>query len=164
MEKQLDFTEFYEARRDSCLRIVLTFVGDPQTTEDLVAEAFARAWSSWRKVSRHPAPHAWVVRTAFNLHVSWWRRRRREVPLDEHDATAPTEQSTDVDAPLLGALRQLPARQREVVALRILLDLDSATTAKALGIAPGTVGVHLSRALASLRIHMNLLEAEELHE
>jgi RNA polymerase sigma-70 factor (ECF subfamily) len=35
-----------------------------QLAEENVAEAFARAWASWRKVSRHPAPRAWVVHTA----------------------------------------------------------------------------------------------------
>ena len=56
-----------------------------------------------------------------------------------------------MDPALIAALRRLPSRQREVLALRILLDLDTETTAKVLGIAPGTVMVHLSRALAALR-------------
>ena len=46
--------------------------------EDQVAEAFARAWASWPKVSHHPAPRAWVVRTALNAGASWWHRRREE--------------------------------------------------------------------------------------
>ena len=52
---------------------------------------------------------------------------------------------------VLAALRALPRRQREVVALRVFLDLDIATTARLLGIAPGTVGAHLSRAVTTLR-------------
>lgn len=54
--------------------------GDRDAAQDLVDEAFARAWASWRTVSRHPAPAAWVVRTALNVSISRWRRRRREVP------------------------------------------------------------------------------------
>ena len=46
---------------------------------------------------------------------------------------------------------RLPARQRQVVALRLFLDLDTSRTAQVLGIAPGTVKEHLGRALASLR-------------
>jgi len=64
------FAEFYRDAKDDCLRVVLASVRDRQTAEDLVAEAFTRAWASWRKVSRHPAPEAWVVRTALNAHVS----------------------------------------------------------------------------------------------
>jgi len=155
-----DFAEFYQRARDGCLRAVYASVGDRALAEDLTSEAFARAYASWRKVSRHPAPRAWVVRTALNTHVSWWRRRRREVAwdlgLDMADA-APG--SLALDPALLAALRTLPARQREVLALRIFLDLDTETTARELGIAPGTVRAHLSRATAALR--GSLAPAEE---
>jgi RNA polymerase sigma factor (sigma-70 family) len=102
-------------------------------------------------VRKHAAPRAWVVRTALNLGVSWWRRRNREVPLAEHDAATPAGAGDSVDPALIAALRRLPARQREVLALRIFLDLDTETTAKVIGIAPGTVMTHLSRAVAALR-------------
>jgi RNA polymerase sigma-70 factor (ECF subfamily) len=130
---------------------VTACVADRLLAEDLVAEGFARAWTSWRQVSRHPAPRAWVVRTALNARVSWWRRHRREVPLADHDAAAAGDPSEMVDCALIHALRRLPARQREVVALRVLLDLDTETTAEVLGIAPGTVTAHLSRAVMALR-------------
>jgi DNA-directed RNA polymerase specialized sigma24 family protein len=48
-------------------------------------------------------------------------------------------------------LRRLPARRRRVVALRLILDLDTTRTADVLGVAPGTVMAHLGRAMASLR-------------
>jgi DNA-directed RNA polymerase specialized sigma24 family protein len=63
-DKRLEFTGFYDAARDDCLQIVRVSVGDRQLAEDLVAEAFTRAWASWRTVRQHPAPRAWVVRTA----------------------------------------------------------------------------------------------------
>src|SRR5215831_8811790 len=77
--QSLDFAEFYRRSRDECLRTVLISVGDQDTAQELVAEAFARACASWRTVSKHPAPAAWVVRTALNANISWWRRRRREL-------------------------------------------------------------------------------------
>jgi RNA polymerase sigma-70 factor (sigma-E family) len=149
--EQDEFADFYRASRDSCLRAVTAAVGDRELAEEQVAEAFARAWTSWGKVRRHAAPRAWVVRTALNLGVSWWRRRRREVPLADHDAVVAAGPGEVVDPTLIAALRRLPARQREVVALRIFLDLDTETTAKVMGIAPGTVMAHLSRAAAALR-------------
>ncbi len=78
-----DFAEFYRESCDDCLRAVLVTVGDQDTAWDLVDEAFARAFASWRTVSRHPAPAAWVVRTALNANISRWRRRRREVPVPD---------------------------------------------------------------------------------
>jgi RNA polymerase sigma-70 factor (sigma-E family) len=160
------FAEFYQATRDDCLRVVFASVGDRPTAEDLVAEAFARAWARWHTVSRHPAPAAWVVRTAFNARVSWWRRYRREVELPESGAeTALLDGAVDrelVDRTLMTALLRLPARQREVVALRIFLDLDTAGTAQTLGIAPGTVTAHLARAMAALREELSgVIEQEQ---
>ena len=153
------FAEFYAGARDDCLRAVYASVGDRQAAEDLVAEAFARAWARWPAVSRHPAPRAWVVRTALNTRVSWWRRRRREVPLPpdagHEDAVQPAAGGGgldgSVDPELMAVLLRLPARQRQVIALRLFLDLDTAQTARTLGIAPGTVTAHLTRAIATLR-------------
>jgi len=130
---------------------VTAVTGDRELAEELLAEAFTRAWMSWGKVRRHAAPRAWVVRTALNLGVSRWRRRRREVPLADHDAAIAPGAGDAVDPALMAALRRLPGRQREVLALRTFLDLDTETTAKVLGIAPGTVTAHLARAVAALR-------------
>jgi RNA polymerase sigma factor (sigma-70 family) len=144
------FAEFYSRASDDCLRVVLATVRDRQTAEDLVAEAFARAWASWGKVSRHPAPRAWVVRTALNTHRKWWRRRQREIVVA--DVHAPAAQSpAETDGALMAAVLRLPLRQRQVIACRLFLDLDTAQTAQTIGIAPGTVTAHLASAIATLR-------------
>jgi DNA-directed RNA polymerase specialized sigma24 family protein len=151
-----DFAEFYREVKDECLFAVLVSVGDRDTAQDLVAEAFARAWASWPAVSRHPAPAAWVVRTALNAGVSRWRRRRREVPVPDLALVADRPAAggapgSCADPRIMAALLRLPARQRQVVALRLFLDLDTERTAQVLGIAPGTVQAHLGRAMAALR-------------
>jgi RNA polymerase sigma-70 factor (ECF subfamily) len=151
-----DFGEFYRESKDECLFTVLVSVGDRDIAQELVAEAFARAWASWRKVSRHPAPRAWVVRTALNANVSRWRRRRREVPVPDPVSVADppatvTGGDSLVDPRIMAALLRLPARQRQVVALRLFLDLDTHRAAQVLGIAPGTVQAQLGRAIAALR-------------
>jgi RNA polymerase sigma factor (sigma-70 family) len=150
-QEKTEFAEFFQASWEPCLKAVAASTGSVQLAEDQVAEAFARAWLSWRKVRRHPAPQAWVVRTALNAGASWWRRRIRELPLAGHEAAAPRDVDNSLDAALLTALRHLPDRQREVIALRVFLDLDIDTIARHLGIAPATVRVHLSRAATTLR-------------
>jgi RNA polymerase sigma factor (sigma-70 family) len=157
------FAEFYACARDDCLRTVLAITGDRQA-EEYVAEAFARAWASWRTVGTHPAPRAWVVRTALNLRISYWRRHRREVPDDQDafpvvDGAAAGPDPGVVDPQIIAALAALPERQRQVIALRFLLDLDTAGTAQMLGIAPGTVTAHLARAVSTLRAQ--LLDTEQ---
>jgi RNA polymerase sigma factor (sigma-70 family) len=137
------------------LTAVLVSVGDRDTAQDLVAEAFSRAWASWRTVSRHPVPKAWVIRTALNANVSRWRRHRREVPLSEGSSVAnlavADDADTSIEPQIMAALLRLPTRQRQVVALRLFLDLDTERTAEVLGIAPGTVQAHMGRAIAALR-------------
>jgi RNA polymerase sigma-70 factor (sigma-E family) len=162
-QQRREFAEFYSSARDDCLRIVLVSVGDRQLAEDLVAEAFTRAWMSWRTVRAHPVPRAWVVRAALNAHVSWWRRRRREVVLDVlPDGARQQPAAEPFDQVLVAAVRALPPRQREVITLRVFFDLDTAATARLLGISPGTVGAHLHRALAALRTQVPSLSDQEV--
>jgi RNA polymerase sigma factor (sigma-70 family) len=154
--RRLDFADFYRESKDGCLLSVLVSVGDRDTAQDLVDEAFVRAWASWRSVSRHPAPAAWVVRTALNANVSRWRRRRREVSLPNPGTVAELADHVggadgSIDPRIVAALMKLPARQRQVVTLRLLLDLDTNRTAEVLGVSPSAVKAHLARAIAALR-------------
>jgi RNA polymerase sigma-70 factor (ECF subfamily) len=144
-----EFAAFYAADKDRCIRAVVASGLGPDRAEDAVAEAFARAWARWGTVRKHDSPAAWVVRTAVNADISWWRKRRREVIGRGAPEAALGERTDPTD--LVAAIRRLPPRQRDVVVLRYLLDLDTATTAAELGIATGTVAAHLHHALANLR-------------
>lgn len=154
------FTAFYSAERARCLHAVYAVVGDRYLAEELTAEAFARAWSRWPAVRRHAQPRAWVIRSALNLNVSWWRSRRRDVPLEGQEP--PPALPAEPDRPeIVALLRALPERQRQVFALRVFLDLDTSTTADTLGIAVGTVTAHLHRATTTLRTQLShILETE----
>lgn len=154
------FEEFYADHRDVVFRTVVLATRRPDRAEDAVAEAFARALAHWDEVGTHPNPVGWVIRTALNLFVSSWRIWRREAA-EPADVVAVPDESRSLDPFLLRQLWRLPKRQREVVALRVLADLDGRQTAEALGMAEGTVGVHLSRALASLRLALRGTDYEE---
>lgn len=147
-----EFETFYRGAKDPCFRTLLATVGSAHEADDLLAEAFTRALAMWNEVCMHPRPDAWVVRTALNLHRDRWRRsnrqRRRLARSDVATFTLP------FDTELLDAVRALPERQREVVALRVLLDLSAEQTANVLDIEVGTVGTHLRRALATLRANL----------
>ena len=151
-----DFAEFYRSSKDECLRTVLSCVGDLDAAQDLVDEAFARACASWRKVSRHPAPAAWVVRTALNVNISRWRRRRREVAVPDFAAgrgPARWLEASDspIDPAIMAALLSCPrpgsGRSLPCGCAR----LDTGGTAEILGISPSTVMAHMTHALAALR-------------
>jgi RNA polymerase sigma factor (sigma-70 family) len=155
-----DFGEFYRTSKDSVYRSVLLATRQPERAEDAVAEAYARAFANWSRVSGHPAPIAWVVRTALNHFRSGWRIWRREAP-EALDIVAIQPPAVGIEPDLLELLWHLPTRQREVIALRVLTDLDTRQTAAVLGIAPKTVTVHLHRALISLRTSLRGSEYEE---
>lgn len=55
---------------------------------------------------------------------------------------------------LAQALRLLPARQREAFTLRVLEELDVASTARVMGCSEGSVKTHLARARDALQKHM----------
>ncbi len=150
-----DFSDFYSSRKDRVLRVVGAASGGRDAgIEDAVAEAFARAYAGWSRVSRHPDPTAWVMLTALNIQRSWWRRIRREVLVSTFSDPAPVADRVDVPAAVQSAIAELPRRQREVLAFRLLGDLSPAATAAALRISESTVSVHLSRALATLRARL----------
>lgn len=154
------FDQFYADSRDGVFRAVVLATRRPDRAEEAVAEAFARALERWDVLAEHPNPVGWVVRTAMNQFISGWRIWRREGG-EAPDLVAVPEESRSLDPFLLRHLWRLPRRQREVVALRILADLDTRQTADALGMSPGTVGAHLNRAMASLRLALRGSDYEE---
>jgi DNA-directed RNA polymerase specialized sigma24 family protein len=154
------FTAFYEATRDRVFRaVLLARGGELEGSEDAVASAYEKAFLRWDKVSAHPNPVAWVIRTAINQRISTWRRHRHG---DDGSYTATWPQGSRLDPHLVELIRRLPQRQREVLALRVLLDFSTEQTADTLGMKQGTVKTQLHRALKSLRLQLGSHEAKEV--
>ncbi|MEP7379088.1 MAG: sigma-70 family RNA polymerase sigma factor [Chloroflexota bacterium] len=143
------FAEFFEATHGDVFRAVLVVARDWHVAEDATATAYLRAWERWSNVGGYPSPVAWVIRVAMNDSVSFWRRARRLV--GELRPNLPGGEPDFPDPDVRAAVDGLPLRQRQAIALRVVLGCDAKETAAILGIAPGTVGVHLSRALAGCR-------------
>jgi RNA polymerase sigma-70 factor (ECF subfamily) len=150
----LSFEEFYLSTKDRCFRAVLATVGDGHEADDLLAESYTRAFANWSSVVDHPTPAAWVVRTALNLHRDRWRKSNRLRPVSPVAEARPSFVA-DIDPAILASVAQLSSRQRDVVIYRVLLGLSADDTARELGIDAGTVGTHLRRALAALRLALD---------
>jgi len=153
------FEAFYAANRDRVYRVISLALPAEADPAEATSEAFVRAYMRWRRVRAHPNPVGWVVTTALNYQRSRWRRARLSVDPAPSSAPPPTE---PLEPAIVRELRRLPRRQREVVVLRLLCDLSTEQTASVLGIAPGTVTVHLHRSVAALRASLSDLE-EEIH-
>lgn len=155
MGRRSEFEQFYRQHKDPCFRALIVSVRDARVADELLSEAFTRALARWRDVRAHPAPAAWVVRTAINLHRDEFRRRRRADRLSR-PVVDTVSQDPPFDPALHRAVSALPQRQREVVALRVLADLSTEQTAAVLGITPGTVTTHLARGLQTLRDQLSV--------
>ena len=118
---------------------------DREEAADVASETVARAFVRWRKVE--PYAPAWVTRVAVNLALGQLRRRPSRPPTREQLAPEPSLDRVELAA----ALARLPRRQREVLVLRFLLDLDERDTAEVLGVSIGTVHTHAKRGLAQIR-------------
>ncbi|NHC45971.1 SigE family RNA polymerase sigma factor [Motilibacter aurantiacus] len=148
------FDEYATARGPALLRFAYALTGHREQAEDLLQTALADAYVHWRKVLRADDPDAYVRRMMLNRFLGWRRRRWSGELASEHvDPGASPDPAGDVverDA-VRRALATLPPRQRAVVVLRYLEDLDDAAIAATLGVSPGSVRVTAHRALAALR-------------
>lgn len=142
-------------------RVTRRLLPDTARAEDAAAEAMARALVRWRRLRTLDHAEPWVARVATNLALDEIRRHRRVLAWPEDDRFAgrvspgsgcadPAEDAA-VRLALGAALSALSTRQREVIALRYLADLDEAQVSRALGISVNSVKKHASRGRAALR-------------
>lgn len=138
-------------------RYVLYLTGDRATADDLTAQTFETALRAWgRYDARRGSERTWlcqIARSATLDHLrSEQRRRRREdiYTADAGESAAEPRFADGYSPELEGALRALTAGEREVVALRLLLDLDASSAARVLGISRTACSMRLGRALRKL--------------
>jgi RNA polymerase sigma factor (sigma-70 family) len=152
------FAAIAESELDAVHRYLLLLTGDRTLAEDLTGDTFEKAYRSWRRFDpRRGTARAWLCRIARSAaldHFRAERRRRRREERYANDLRETTEPAFG-DGPLEAALGQLSPAEREVVALRVLLDLDGPTTAQLLGISATACSTRLSRALKRLEETMN---------
>lgn len=148
---RLGFEAAFDGLFERAGRLATRLLGDRTAGEDIAAEALARAWLHWRRVGDLPHREAWVLRVATNLALDALRRRPGLLAVGLGPDTA---DQVAVRLALAAALRSLPKRQREVVVLRHLADLPEAEVARVLRLRPGTVGTHLHRGMATLRVRL----------
>lgn len=128
--------------------------------EDLTGETFEAALKKWRRFDpARGTPRAWLLAIARTTALDWFRsdarRRKREERAEAAERRAEDGSFGEgFSTELEDALRALSAGEREVVALRIVLDLDGDETARLLGISTTAVSTCLSRALAKLEERM----------
>ncbi|MET8989426.1 SigE family RNA polymerase sigma factor [Nonomuraea wenchangensis] len=153
--------ELFLTQRLGLVRLAYLLVGDQETAEDVVQDAFTALHRRWDRLSDHdrvlPYLRASVVNGCRMIH-----RRRSIMSRFTGDRQAPARSASAEAATLLGetrrevseAVRALPRRQREAVVLRYYLGLSEAEIAETMGISRGTVKSTVFRALKALTVKL----------
>ncbi len=156
--------QLYAAHWRQLVRLSVLLVRDQGIAEEVVQDAFVAVHARWSRLRDPDKALAYLRQTVVNRSRSALRHRavvERHAAREGAPADAPgaddSALATERRAAVLDAMRALPQRQREVLALRYYLDLSEAEIADALGISRGAVKSHASRGAAALR---TLLEEE----
>ena len=148
-----EFAAFVRASRRRLWRLAYLVCGDWHRAEDVVQTALTRLYSRWSTIRRDEGPDRYANRAVVNAAID---DRRRPWQRREHSTHALPElvapEDDGLTFALAQALSQLPPRQRAVVVLRYIEDLDSETTAELLGISAGTVRSQAAKGVATLRV------------
>jgi RNA polymerase sigma-70 factor (ECF subfamily) len=156
-----DFESFYRSEYRSVVGLAYALSGSRIAAEDITQDAFLAAHKEWDRVAAYDRPEAWVRRVVSNLSVSLIRTKAREagalIRLKPRDGFLP--QMPAEDAHFWKAVRSLPRRQAQVIALHYLEDRPIADIALVLGCAENTVKVHLHK--GRQRLARKLDEMEE---
>ena len=148
------FAAAAEEHLDDLYAYLLYLTGDPSVAEDLTGETFEKALRRWSRFdARRGQTRTWLCQIARSTAIDHFRgerrRRRREERVAEPEGAEP-RLAEGLSPELERALRSLSAGEREVVALRVVLDFDGETAARLLGISPTACSTRLSRALRKL--------------
>jgi RNA polymerase sigma-70 factor (ECF subfamily) len=149
------FETFFRREFRAVLGLAVVLSGSVSVAEEITQEAFLATFRAWERVSVFENPEAWVRRIVANRSVSRFRRRvvearallrlsPRGVDLDGL--------AVEVSLDVWQAVRQLPHRQAQVIALTYLLDLPRRGVAEVLDCSEETVKTHLDRARQTLAV------------
>ena len=145
------FDAFYTGTSRRVLHQMYAMTGNLADAQDLVQEAYARAWQRWSSVSTYDEPEAWVRTVAWRLAASRWRKTKNGITaMLRHGPVGHTPEPSVDNVALVAALRQIPEAQRRTVVLHHLAGLSVAEVAHEMHVPEGTVKARLSRGRAAL--------------
>ena len=156
-EAETAFETLYRSSRDDLFAYAAGLLRDRSAAEEVTAQAFERAYR--RRASFDPcrgSRRAWLFGIARNAALDELRRRRRHAELLAEPGADPDAGAEPAEAALRRslirtAIAELPARDRELVALKYFAGLDNAEIATVLSISESNAGTRLHRAIEKLR-------------
>ena len=150
----MSFSQAAERHLDDVYGYLVWFTGDRAAAEDLAGETFERALRLWPRFDpQRGSARTWLCQVARTVALDHFRSERRRTRREELAASPERFDAGFVEGlspELEAALLRLSAGEREVIALRVVLDLDAPTAARMLGISPTNCTTRLNRALKKL--------------
>jgi RNA polymerase sigma factor (sigma-70 family) len=160
------FEEVYLREFAGVFALAYALSGSRWAAEDIAQDAFVVAHRQWGRIGGYDDPGAWVRRVAANLAVSGVRRRLAEARaltrLAARQQEPPYAALAEQDGDFWRAVRRLPRRQAQVVALVALGELSTAEVAATLGCSQRMVQVHLQKARVTLTQRLGLPAEQEV--
>lgn len=148
------FDDFYAGSVRRIISQVYAMTGDLAEAEDVVQEAYARAWQRWARIGGYGDPEGWVRTVAWRISVSSWRKAMgRGAAHRRHGPPEPIPEVSPDYVALITALRSIGADQRRAIVLHHLVGLSVPEIARETGASTAAVKARLSRgrqALAAL--------------
>ncbi|HUB37450.1 MAG TPA: sigma-70 family RNA polymerase sigma factor [Streptosporangiaceae bacterium] len=154
LDRQL-ISEIYREHGLDLVRVALLLVGDKATAEDVVQDAFIGLVRGLHRLADTDKAlaylHVSVINGCRSVHRTRRRASLRRIQPEPAVWSAESAVMAREDSRLaLQAVSRLPARAREILALRYYLDMPDQEIAAVLKVSRGTVSSTASRALASL--------------
>src|SRR5476649_773039 len=154
MDGEMTFAQAAETHLDDVYGYLAWFTGDRGAADDLTGETFERALRLWHRFDpRRGSARTWLCQVARTVALDHFRSEKRRTRREELAALPDRVEDRHAEGfspELEAALGRLNAGEREVIALRVVLDLDAGGAARMLGISPTNCTTRLNRALAKL--------------
>ncbi|MGH7787365.1 MAG: RNA polymerase sigma factor [Candidatus Binatia bacterium] len=162
VDEAASYDDIYRTHRARVVRLCHLLLSDPDEAQEVSQEVFLKLHRAHQAVGAPPNWGPWLSTVTVNAcrdrrRSRWWKWGRRSEEYDDeaHASAALTPEQAALDQEtrqrIWLAFRALPARQREVFALRHLEGWSTEAVAETLQLSSGTVKQHLFRAVQHMR-------------
>ena len=154
VDRSADFDETFREHYWPMVRSLTVACGDREAAADAVQDAFTRAYTRWRRISRYEQPASWIRHVALNRLRDHFRHEQRSKKVQARLAGG-TETTVDEpalpDDALMAAVRRLPTQQQIAVSLFYVEQLSVKEIAASMKLSDGAVKYHLHAGRTALR-------------
>ena len=166
------FSELVQRNQERLFASMMQVTGSPEEAEEVVQEAFIRAFIKLDSFQQNAQFFTWIYRIAFNSALTRQRKKRAKISLDqirEEKGMEVVGEHDTVDEPMLRdervqlvrhAIDTLTHEHRQILILREMDEFAYEEIAEILQISIGTVRSRLSRARNQLKLAIESMESE----